>query len=124
MTIKGAIELVDRLEPNQYSQIAKVKWLSHLDGQIFLDVMATHVCDWEAFQGYGPDTPVSTALLVPYPYDEDIYNYYLQAKINQENGEISKYNQSISLYNNAFLAFQNWFNRTYPPKPTKTRFLF
>ena len=36
MTIREAIEAVDRLTPNQYENIDKVRWLSELDGVVFL----------------------------------------------------------------------------------------
>ena len=124
MTIAEAITLVDKLKPNQYPETLKVKWLSKLDGQIFKEVFSTHEGNpLTAFNGYD-EAPQDTELLVPYPYDEDIYNYFLQAQIDKENGEITKYNQSITLYNNAFLAFQNWYNRTHLPLPKGTRFRF
>lgn len=40
MTIKGAIEAVDRLSPNQYENIDKVRWLSELDGVVYLEISA------------------------------------------------------------------------------------
>ena len=67
---------------------------------------------------------MDTELLIPYPYDEDIYNYFLQANMDKENGETAKYNQSITLYNNAFLAFQNYYNRTHLPIGGGSRFVF
>lgn len=124
MTIKDALTLVDRLKPNQYSDTMKVKWLSKLDGQIYKEVFLTHENnEVESFSGYD-EANQDTVLLVPYPYDEDIYNYFLQAQIDKENGEIRKYNQSITLYNNAYLNFQNYYNRTHMPLPKGTRFRF
>lgn len=124
MNISDAIYLVDKLKPNQYSADLKIGWLSKLDGQIFKEVFATHAdSPIESFEGYdGSD--MDKELLVPYPYDEDIYNYFLQAQIDKENGETAKYNQSITLYNNAFHAFQAWYNRTHLPIPTGQRFVF
>ena len=124
MTLAEAISLVDKLKPNQYVESFKIKWLSKLDGQIYKEVFLTHEdCPIESFDGYSIDSQ-NTELLVPYPYDEDIYNYYLQAQIDKENGETAKYNQSITLYNNAFLAFQNWYNRTHTPISIGKRFKF
>lgn len=125
MTIAEAINHVDKLKPNQYSQSFKVKWLSKLDGQILKEVFATHEDNpIDNFSGYDDNTSTDTELLVPYPYDEDIYNYFLQSQIDKENGETAKYNQSITLYNNAFLSFQNWYNRTHVPIPKGLRFKF
>lgn len=124
MNISDAIYLVDKLKPNQYSTDIKTGWLSKLDGQIFKEVFLTHTdSPIESFEGYDGSDP-EQELLVPYPYDEDIYNYFLQAQIDKENGETAKYNQSITLYNNAFHAFQAWYNRTHLPIPTGQRFLF
>ena len=124
MTIAEAISIVDKLKPNQYAESFKIKWLSKLDGQIFKEVFQTHAdSPIESFEGYD-NSSTDTELLVPYPFDEDIYNYFLQAQIDKENGETAKYNQSITLYNNAFLTFQNWYNRTHLPLPCKTRFIF
>lgn len=125
MTISEAINHVDSLKPNQYPEIVKQSWLSKLDGMIFKEVFLTHEASpIESFDGYNADTPMNTELLVPYPYDEDIYNYFLQSQIDKENGETAKYNQSITLYNNAFLSFQNWYNRTHVPIPKGLRFKF
>jgi hypothetical protein len=124
MTIEQAISLVDKLKPNQYLPVLKIKWLSKLDGQIFKEVFATHEDNpIIAFDGYTEDDK-EKELLVPYPFDEDIYNYFLQAQIDKENGETAKYNQSITLYNNAFLAFQNYWNRTHMPIAISKRFVF
>ena len=124
MTIAEAISLVDKLKPNQYTEIMKKNWLSKLDGLVFKEVFQTHEDNpIESFEGY-ETAGVDTELLIPYPYDEDIYNYFLQASIDKENGETAKYNQSITLYNNAFLTFQNWYNRTHKPISSGSRFVF
>lgn len=124
MTIEEAVGLVDRLKPNHYDHEQKVRWLSKLDGQIFREVITTHAGRRpHEFRGYDdalPDTP----LLVPYPYDEDVYNYFLQAQIDKENGEIAKYNQDIGLYNSAFKAYADWYNRTHRPLPAHSQFRF
>lgn len=115
MTISQAIALVDRLKPSQYDAAMKKQWLSKLDGMIFKEVFQTHAdCPLSSFAGYA-NVSLDTQLLVPEPYDEDVYNYFLQAQIDKENGEIAKYNQSIMMYNNAFQNFAAWYNRTHMP---------
>ena len=124
MTIHEAVEMVDRLKPNQYDQEQKVKWLSKLDGMIFREVISTHADSTvEEFKGYDNAFP-GTEMLVPYPYDEDVYNYFLQMQIDKENGEMAKYNQSATLYNNAYKTFCDWYNRTHLPIPEKAQFRF
>ena len=124
MTIAEAISLVDKLKPNQYTEVMKKNWLSKLDGLVFKEVFQTHEDNPVAsFEGY-EEAGMETELLIPYPYDEDIYNYFLQASMDKENGETAKYNQSITLYNNAFFTFQNYYNRTHKPISSGTRFIF
>ena len=124
MTIKEAIDLTDRMKPNQYDFATKVKWLSKLDGMIFREVILTHAgIHPPFFNGYDNAEP-DTKLIVPYPYDEDVYNYFLQAQIDKENGEMTKYNQSSALYNNAYQTYCDWYNRTHRPLPERAAFKF
>lgn len=125
MTIREALETVDKLKPNQYDAQTKINWLSKLDGMIFKEVILTHIHppDLGAFAGYDGANE-ETELIVPYPYGEDVYNYFLQSMIDKENGEMAKYNQSATLYNNAYKAYCNWYNRTHRPIPVRSRYLY
>lgn len=137
MTIREAIEAVDYLLPNQYTGEDKIQWLSTCDGLIYRDILgprergAPPAEPWpspfatgeddpllpvaaeepEAFTGYSAETDRETALLVPYPYDRDIYLNYLAMSINLANEEPERYNQSRTLYNNALLTYRNDVNR-------------
>lgn len=113
MTISDAITMVDALRPNQYSQDMKIRWLSRLDGMIWQEVIRTHEGGTETFDGYDSSSMCDTELLVGSPYDEDVYNNYLQAMIDRENGEAGKYSQSITLFNAAFARWRNWYNRAH-----------
>lgn len=115
MTILQAITMIDRLRPNQYSAAEKIGWLSRLDGKLYNEVILSHEGTRDSFSGYSEDTDTDTQLLVTAPYDEDIYIHYLEARIDQANGETAKYNQSISLYNNACLTWMQWYNRNNAP---------
>lgn len=122
MTIEEAIQTIDRLKPNQYDHEQKAKWLSKLDGMIYREVLLTHVgCHIKCFKGYDSADP-DTELLVPSPYDDNVYINFLASKIDQENGETPKYNQSIALYNNGYKAFCDWYNRTHLPLPARSQF--
>lgn len=124
MTIQEAVELVDRLKPNQYEHEQKVKWLSKIDGMIFTEILSTHEnSPIEEFNGYNSSEP-EQPLLVPYPYDEDIYNYFLQMQIDRENGEMAKYNQSATMFNSSYKTFGDYYNRTHRPLPGESQFLF
>lgn len=115
MTISDAITMVDALRPNQYSQDIKIRWLSRLDGMIWQEVIRTHEGGTETFDGYDSSSMDSTELLVGSPYDEDVYNNFLQAMIDRENGEAGKYSQSITLFNAAFVRWRNRYNREHMP---------
>jgi hypothetical protein len=123
VTIIEAINRIDILKPNTYTQIEKVRWLSTLDGIIKKEIIDTHE-GFEAvvFNGYDDTTPVTTELLVPSPYDE-IYLYYLESKIDYFNGEYGRYNNSITMYNNALNTFEKYYNKQHRPTARK-RFIF
>lgn len=123
MTVKQAIEYVDAMRPNQYDTATKTAWLSKLDGMLWAEVFKTHEnCPEKEFAGYSTED-MDAALLVPAPYDEDIYNFFLQAQIDAENGEMTKYNQSVTLYNSAYKLFADWYNRMNMPLPQRTAFI-
>lgn len=45
MTIIEAINKIDSLKPNAYTQTDKIRWLSLLDGRVKEEVIDTHECD-------------------------------------------------------------------------------
>lgn len=115
MLIKDAIDIIDSLRPNQYTDEDKVRWLSVLDGKAVAEVIETHErtepIEWEAYTMADMDAE----LLIPAPYDYDVYINWLMAQIDMANAEVGKYNQSISLYNNAYLQWQQYYNRHHMP---------
>ena len=126
MTIAEALTMVDKFKPNAYDAAVKIGWLSKLDGMIHKEIILTHAheTDAETFTPYTASTDTTTELIVPYPYDEDVYNYYLQSMIDRENGETAKYNQSAALYNSAYTAYLSYYNRTVQPLPATSYFKF
>ena len=122
MRILDIIYRVDDLEPNQYRIDQKMKWLSLLDGQIFEEIIKTH--EEPVREVFLPYDNHDEELLVPYPYGEELYSWYLQAMIAAENAESDKYDQMMSMYNSVFIQFTNWYNRTHRPKKAETRFMF
>ena len=122
MTILEAIQEVDALKPNTYTQSMKIKWLSTLDGMIKNQVIDTH----EGFEGvtfspYDDETPLNTELLVKNPYDS-MYIAWLESKIDYVNGEYTKYNNSITRYNDIYSAFNNEYNRNHTPLTSSIRY--
>ena len=71
MTIIEAINRLDALKFNTYTQEDKVEWLSRLDSAVKLQIIDNHSGDESVpFTGYDENTPQNTVLLVPAPYDE------------------------------------------------------
>ena len=122
MTIIEAINKIDALKPNNYTQADKIGWLSTLDGIIKKEIIDTHEgADAVSFKGYGATTALDTVLLVPAPYD-DVYVRWLEAQIDYANGEYGKYNNSMALYNTAYVTYERYYNRNNMPLGKKFKF--
>lgn len=115
MKVIEAINHIDAVKPNAYSQDVKIKWLSTLDGIIKKEIIDTHEGgEGVSFTGYTA-TSLMTEMLVPAPYD-DIYIKWLEAQIDYANGEFKRYNNTKNMYNNAYLAYAAAYNREHLPK--------
>lgn len=122
MTLIECINRINILKPNTYSQEEKIGWLSTIDGIIKKEIIDTHEgADDVVFTGYDEFTPLTTALLVPAPYD-DIYIKWLEAQMDYANGEYSRYNNSMNAYNETYTAYCRHYNRTRMPLGKKFRF--
>ena len=115
MTLIEAINRVDSIKPNRYTQIEKINWLSTLDGIVKAEIIDTHEGgEAVTFKGYEVLADLTQTLLVPAPYD-DMYIRWLEAQIDYANGEYGKYNNSITMYNAAFSAYEKYYNRLHKP---------
>ena len=116
MTIKECIDVVDNVKPNQYSIEDKVRWLSFLDAIIIDEVIKTHEGyenQYEEFEGYSADR-LGEKLIVEAPYDS-LYTAYLKMKIDEENGETTRYNNSATMFNSYMTAYKKHYNKTHMP---------
>lgn len=117
-----AINGIDSIKPNTYSQQEKIRWISILDGNIKKEIIDTHEgAENVTFNGYDNNTDISTELLVPAPYD-DIYIRWLEMQIDYANADLVKYQNSMTLYNNAYSNFEKYYNRNNMPKGKKFKF--
>ena len=122
MKIIEAIQAVDTLKPNTYSELEKIQWLSKLDSTIKTEIIDTHEgADDITFNGYDENTSLETELLVKAPYD-DIYVSWLESRIDYANGEYAKYNNSITVFNTAYTSFERYYNKSHMPKGTKIQY--
>lgn len=120
MKIIEAINQIDSLKHNTYSQDNKVTWLSRLDTMVKKHIIDTHEGEVE-FTGYDSLTDLQTELLVPEPYDE-VYLRWMEAQIDYYNGEYDKYNNAIEMFNTAYDGYANYYNRTHMPKGKKIKY--
>ena len=121
MKIIEAINRIDSLKHNTYTESDKVEWLSRLDTMVKKHIIDTHEGDEVSFTGYDDITNLQTELLVPAPYDE-VYLRWMEAQIDYHNGEYDKYNNAMEMFNTAYEGYQNYFNRTHMPKGKKFKF--
>ena len=121
MKIIEAINMIDGIKPNTFTQAEKLAWLYQLDG-LCLDFM-------RGYEGVDTLTPpfyteadLEVELLIPPPHDE-VYVHYLHAMIMYAMGEFSKYENALVQYNNAMQQFRVGFARTHMPiQPRKRMF--
>ena len=122
MTIIEAINLIDLLKPNAFSQPEKLRWLSLLDGKVKEEIIDTHEGGKDIpFKAYNEETPLDTELLIPYPHDE-VYTKWLEAQIDYADNEYGRYNNSMSMFNAEYSAYERWYNRNFIPKGNKIKF--
>ncbi|MGM9601400.1 MAG: hypothetical protein ACI3W5_07435, partial [Faecousia sp.] len=112
-TFRNVIALVDGKKPNAFSEEQKFMWLSNLDGNIAADIFLVDIGDIRQLQYSYPDD-MDRDLLVGYPHD-DVYEAWLSAMIDQENGEYDKYQNTMQIFNSRLSRFARWFGRTYEP---------
>ena len=122
MKIIEAINRIDALKRNTYSQPDKVQWLSRVDSMVKRHIIDNHEGAEEvSFTGYDENTDLQTELLVPAPYDE-LYLRWMEAMIDFHNGEYAKYNNAVDMFNTSYAGFQNYYNRTHMPKGNKFKY--
>ena len=124
MTIHNAINSIDELMHNTYTQENKVTWLSRVDTMDKKLVIDTHDGGEDvSFSGYNEDTDLETVLLIPEPFDE-AYLRWMEAQIHYHNGEYDKYNNAVVMFNTAFDAYKSDYTRNHMPLQSEKRFLF
>ena len=122
MTVQEAINQVNDLKPNYYSDEHKIRWLSRLDKQIRKEIIDTHEdAPEEEFTGYDTETDTTTVLLVPEPYDE-VYIHWLAAQIDLNNAEYERFNNDNALFAAAYNAYASAYNRDHMPKGSTVRY--
>lgn len=112
MTIRQVIEQVDGVKPNAFTTADKIKWLNNLEGSLAAEVFL--MAPEEIMQLQYTVSDMDEELLVYPPYD-DIYELYLEAQIDRENGEYNKYQNTAQSYNARRGDFVTWFCQIWDP---------
>ena len=110
MTPNKAIEIVDGLKPNTYSEEDKLRWISDLDGRVKRLVIQ----DDEAISYAFPED-MDKELLIPAPF-ENSYTLYLEAMIDYHNREYGNYNNSVMMFDAIFTDYKKDYIRKHRAK--------
>ena len=122
MKIIEAINRIDALKHNTYTQADKVRWLSTLDSMVKDHVIDTHEgAEDVIFTGYDDSTDLQTELLMPAPYDE-AYLLWMESKIDYHNGEYGKYNNAVEAFTTFYDGYKAYYNRNHMPKAKKFKY--
>lgn len=122
MTLIEAINRIDSIKPNSYSQPDKIRWLSNLDWVVKTEIIDTHEGgESVVFGGYDEKTSLETKMLLPDSHS-DIYIKWLEAQIDYANSEYGKYNNSVEAFNALYTAYERYYNRTHMSKGHKIKF--
>lgn len=109
------IDMVDSIRPNPISKEMKLWWLVTLDGKIAVELMLMGPEEVKAMLDYEePEAALDREALVSFPYEE-IYQHYLEAKLNYTAGEYNEYGNTMQAFNAAYNSYANWFLNTYDP---------
>ena len=111
MTAGEALERVDALLHNAYSQEEKLAWLGQVESRV------------SALMGK-PFSPLGrqSLLLAGEPHSA-MYLHWLESRIHYHNGEYDRYNNAASLFNGLFWDFEaQLLRKTAQPKGDPFRF--
>lgn len=131
MTPNKAIEIVDRLKPNSYSEEDKLRWIDELDGTVkklvfqwdekyIKDVEEQYKREEiteEAYKEiidktkqYAYPEDMDRELLIPAPFD-NVYTLYLEANIDYHNKEFAHYNNTAMMFEAQFGEYKKAYIR-------------
>lgn len=112
MTVREVIEKVGTLRRNNRFTIGdKMRWLNQCEAKIQLDCLLMPCVEVQ----YDYTADANEELVAKTPHDE-LYVYYVCAKIDEALGEMAMYNDTIAMYNDVHGDFQKWLIKTYDPK--------
>ena len=105
MTPNKAIEIVDRVRPNAYSEEDKLRWINELDGMVQRLVIQS-----DKIMQYSYPEDLDKELLIPAPF-ENVYPLYLEAQIDYHNREYGNYNNSVMMFDSIYTDYKKAYIR-------------
>ena len=121
-TVIQILQGADRYWPNDYSTEEKLRWLSTLDGQIYRELLLTHLPQPEAFVPYEGEGTLQRRLLVPEPFARALYLPWMESRICHFRGETEGYNNALRLFQGAYTDYFRWYHRNHSCVPTVRKF--
>lgn len=139
MTPNKAIEIVDRVKLNSYSEEDKLRWINELDGMVKRLVFQwdeaylkeietlyksdkTTEKDKEEYKGiiekakpYSYPEDMDTKLLITEPF-ENVYPLYLEAQIDFHNREYDHYNNTLTMFDGIYTEYKKAYIREHRPR--------
>lgn len=112
-TFREIISRVDDCKPNAFSVKMKFRWLTQLEGKLAADVFLMNISEIRNLPHRYPED-LNAETLVDYPHD-DVYDAWLEAVIDEKNGDYGKYQSSMEFYNETYGNFKAWLISTYEP---------
>jgi hypothetical protein len=110
MTPNKAIEQVDSLKPNPYSDEVKLGWINDLEGMVKRLVIQD-----KDFTPYVYPDDMDNELLIPAPFD-NAYGLYIEAMIDYYNKEYGNYNNSVAMFDGVFKEYKKAYIREHAVK--------
>lgn len=134
MTPNKAIEIVDSLTPNTYSEEDKLRWINELDGMVkrlvfqwdekylrelkakyesgeLTEAQCKELFDKTKPYVYPDD--MDKELLIPAPF-ENVYPFYLEAQIYYHNKEYDYYNNAVTRFEEQYSEYKKAYIRDNP----------
>lgn len=120
MTAMEAIAQADRLRPNQYPPVDKMRWLERLEKRIWKEILRHYDADAPEPTGI-LETDADVELTADDPYDE-MYIHWLCAQMSLYEEEYESFNAENAVFESVYGQFRNAYNREHMPLSARKRY--
>lgn len=116
MTIREALDTLDRQVDNTIPLADKLVWLNRVEQELAVTLLGLY--DIPGYRGFTPfqdGTDPDTRLQAPEPFCE-LYRRYLELQVYSVLQEPARYNAAAVRYNAVLQAYHDYITRTYRRK--------